>query len=292
MSYRIKKGEHLATAVARIAAEEIDLAMSELDRRDHAEAIHNTRKALKRLRALLRSIRVAFPERFRVENRHIAEIGRKISPLRDVQVQLHALNSLGAGGAAGQRTREALLRRQSDFCRKIPEIRENVRKMLRIASENLAKWPLQKVTPEDLAASIQRIYKRGREAFKTARKKNSPENLHEWRKQSKWLGYGLELIEAYLPRKSSKMIKKVEALSEGLGNDHDLFMVETALAADKHSREAPGYQSLIRSICARRRKLQKKAFKAGCNIYAEKSSHFKKQLDDCLAELGKPTVEK
>jgi CHAD domain-containing protein len=292
VSYRIEKEELLAIGLARIAAEEIDLAISELDRRDHGEAIHNARKALKRLRALLRAIRVAFPEKFRAENRYIAEIGRKISPLRDIHVQLHALNCLGAVGSAGQRTRETLLRRQSDFCRKIPEIRETVKKMLRHSSQSIAKWPLEKVTPDDLAASITRIYKKGREAFKTARKNNSPENLHEWRKQAKWLGYTFELIEVYLPHKTSKMIKRVEALSAILGDDHDLFMVQTALDADKTSRKATGYRSLTKKICARRRKLQKKAFKAGPIIYAQKPVRLKKQLKHCLAELGKPTVGK
>jgi CHAD domain-containing protein len=282
MSYCIEKDEFLAIAIARITAEEIDLAMSELDRRDHGEAIHNARKALKRVRALLRSIRAAFPGKFRAENRYVAEIGRKISPLRDVHAQLRALASLGAVGGAGQRTRDALLLRQSDFCRKIPEILETVKKMLRISSQNIAKWPLKKVTRDDLVASVHRIYKKGREAFKTARKKNSPENLHELRKQAKWLGYSFELIEVYLPPKTSKIIKKVEALSDVLGDDHDLFMLQAALNADKHSRGVSGYRSLIRMICARRRKLQKKAFKAAPGIYAEKPNRIKKQLERCL----------
>src|SRR5580658_10528169 len=95
MSYRIKIGEGLAAAFGRIAAEEMDLAVAELRRPDRGEAVHNARKSLKRLRALLRSLRVAFPKKlFRAENRRIAAAGRKISPMRDVHVQLRALVKL------------------------------------------------------------------------------------------------------------------------------------------------------------------------------------------------------
>ena len=97
MSYRIEKSEGLAAALGRIAGEEMDLALTELRRRDHGEAIHSARKSIKRLRALLGSLRVAFPkELFRAENQRLADAGRKISPLRDVHVQLRTLGKLQA----------------------------------------------------------------------------------------------------------------------------------------------------------------------------------------------------
>ncbi|HEY3913971.1 MAG TPA: CHAD domain-containing protein, partial [Verrucomicrobiae bacterium] len=192
MSYRIKKGELLAIAFGRIAAEEIDEAMSQLDHRDHGTGIHNSRKALKRLRALLRSVRVAFPERFSAENRHIAEAGRKISPLRDIHVQLRMLRELDSRGKGGQRTQRILLQRQSKYWRKTPALRKSVKKMLRASSQNIATWPLNEAKPQDLAKSLERIYKQGRRAFKSACAKGSVECLHEWRKKAKLLGYGLQ----------------------------------------------------------------------------------------------------
>ena len=56
MSYRIEKDEALSDALGRIAAEEIALALAELRRPNRAQAMHNTRKSLKRLRSLLRSL--------------------------------------------------------------------------------------------------------------------------------------------------------------------------------------------------------------------------------------------
>jgi CHAD domain-containing protein len=287
MSYHIKKGEPLAIAFGRIAEEEIDLAMSQLDRENRGEGIHNSRKALKRLRALLRALRVAFPRRFRAENRHIGDAGRKISPLRDVHVQLRALHDLGSRNGAGLRTRELLLRRQAEIGRQTPALRKAVKKMLRKSSRNIATWPLDKATPRDLARSLSRIYKQGRDAFKEACKKPSPELLHELRKKAKLLGYGFELIEHLGPPKTAKTIKRVEGMSDALGDDHDLFMVGAALASDKLSRQAADYGELNKRICARRRKLQRQAFKMGRVIYGEKPGRFKKELDLCLKELDK-----
>jgi CHAD domain-containing protein len=190
MSYRIEKGESLAAAFGRIAGEEIDLAAGELRRPNRGESVHNARKALKRLRALLRSLRVAFPKQvFRAENRRIAAAGRKISPLRDIHVQLRALGQFKAAASpAGARVRRQLLREQSSFIRRIPALRKTVRAMLAVSRQSLAGRPLGKATAEDLAAGLKRIYKQGRAAFKTARRRPAPDHLHEWRKKAKSLG--------------------------------------------------------------------------------------------------------
>jgi CHAD domain-containing protein len=234
-------------------------------------------------------LRVAFPDKwFRAENRRIAAAGRKISPLRDMHVQLRTLADLGPASSAGKRVSRVLLRRQIAFSRRIPGLRNTVRQMLRVSGQNIAARPASKATPRDLADGLKRIYQQGRDAFKTACKHASPENLHEWRKKAKLLGYAIELIKGLGLEKTSKMIKCAAALSEALGDDHDLFMVETALDRENRSRPAPDYRSLAKRICARRAKLQKKAFKLGALIYAEKPGRFRKQMDRCLRRPDKP----
>jgi CHAD domain-containing protein len=284
MSYGIEIGESLAAAFGRIAAEEIDLAAAELRRPNRGQAVHNARKALKRLRALLRSLRVAFPKRlFRAENRRIAAAGRTISPLRDVHVQLRTLGKLKAAASpAGEHVRRQLLRRQSSFVRRIPALRQTVRAMLDVSRQSLASWPLRKATAEDLAAGLKRIYKQGREAFKAARTSPTPGHLHEWRKKSKSLGYGLELIKGLGPAKLSRMIRRSDALTEALGDDHDLFMVLSALNQEHKANPASDFRPLARRISLKRAKLQKRAFRLGAKIYGEKPVCFEQRLDRYL----------
>lgn len=289
MSYRIEKGEGLAAALGRIAAEEMDLALRELRRRDQGEAIHSARKAIKRLRALLRSLRVAFPkELFRSEDQRLAEAGRKISPLRDVHVQLRTLGKLqAANDPVGGKIRRDLLRRQEGFARTIPALRRAVRRMLDSSRGTIGSWPLNKTTPLTLAAGLKRVYKAGRSAFKTARKTPVAENLHEWRKKAKALGYGFELVECLVPKKFSKRMRLCQELGEALGDDHDLFMVLQALGGANRSQPARDYAGLDRRISAKRAKLQKQAFQLGKTVYREKPRAFAKSLDWYLKQTGK-----
>jgi len=289
MGYHIEKGESLATAFGRIAAEEIDLAMAQSRRLHRGEAVHNARKALKRLRALLRSLRVAFPKKlFRAENRHIAATCRRISPLRDVHVQLRTLGKLKAAASpAGDHIRRQLLRQQSSFIRRIPALRKTVRALLDVSRQSLASWPLRKATAEDLASGLKRIYKQGREAFKTARKSPTPGHLHAWRKKTKSLGYGLEMIKNLGSGELSKMIRSSDILTEALGDDQDLFMVLRALDKEHRSNPASDFDRLANRISLKRAKRQKRAFKLGEKVYGEKSGGFEKRLDRYLRRARK-----
>jgi CHAD domain-containing protein len=289
MSYRIEIGESLAAAFGRIAAEEIDQAAAELRRPNRGEAVHNARKALKRLRALLRSLRVAFPKRlFRAENRRIAAAGRKISPLRDVHVQLRTLSRLKAAASpAGDLLRHQLLRQQSSFVRRIPALRQTVRAMLDVSRQSLVAWPLRQATAKDLAASLKRIYKQGRLAFKAARKSPTAEHLHEWRKKAKSLGYGLELIKGFGSGKLARRIRCSDTLTEALGDDHDLFMVLRALRLEHRSHPADDFAPLSRRISLKRAKLQKRAFKLGQRLFGEKPGSFEQRLDRYLRRARK-----
>jgi CHAD domain-containing protein len=281
MSYRIEKGEGLATAFGRIAGEEIDVAMAALRHPDGGEGIHNARKALKRLRALLRSLRVALPKKlFRAENRRIAAAGRAISPLRDIHVQLRTLGKLrDAEGPATRQVRRQLLRRQSAVTRAIPALRNTVRQMLDASRQTLAAKPWDGATAGDLAASLKRIYKQGRQAARTARASPNPPNLHEWRKKAKSLGYGLELVQGLGRKKLSGMIQCSNALTEALGDNHDLFLVLRALRVEHNARPAPDFRALAERISRRRAKLQKRAFKLGAKLYREKPGDFERRLD-------------
>jgi len=279
----------MAAAFGRIAAEETDLAMVELRRGDHGAAVHNARKSLKRLRALLRSLRVAFPKKlFRVENQRLAAAGRKISPMRDVHVQLRALGKLrAAASSAGDEVRRQLLRRQSVFIRRIPALRKTVRTMLDVSRQSLAAWPLRKATAQDLAAGLTRIYRQGRAARKTARVSPTPGHLHEWRKKAKSLGYGLKLIEGLGPAKLARRIRASDALTEALGDNHDLFLVLRSLRQEHRAFPAVDFAALARRIGHKRAKLQERAFKLGQKIYDQKPDAFKQRLDRYLRRARK-----
>src|SRR5689334_6194542 len=96
MAYRFKLSESVAAGASRIGLEQIDLAEARLTSRDEpAAAIHDARRCLKRLRALLRLIRPALAGRaYRREADRLASIGRLLAEARDQFVMQQTLVKL------------------------------------------------------------------------------------------------------------------------------------------------------------------------------------------------------
>ncbi|MFA6141643.1 MAG: CHAD domain-containing protein, partial [Hyphomicrobium sp.] len=105
MAFRFKLGEPFDEGVRRIAVEQIGRAQAQLsDKGDQAIAVHETRKALKRLRALLRLIRPAMGgAAFKRENAQLREIGLSLSGARDRHVLLETVNKLEGGAGLGRK---------------------------------------------------------------------------------------------------------------------------------------------------------------------------------------------
>ena len=290
MSFRIEKNEALPSALGRITAEELAFAQSELGRDEPSEAMHNTRKSLKRLRALLRTLRVALPyDALRGENRRLAAAGRKIAPLRDAHVRRVTLAKLGAAGGEAAKKIEADLHRREQSCvRQIPALRREVRAMLSASRKTLAALPMNSATPESLAAGCKRIYKRGRAAFKAVRHNPTPESLHEWRKQAKILRHAFELIQCLSPKDAAAMPKATAQLCQTLGDDHDLFLVQEVLRRGAGARPGREIRRLSKRISSKRLRLQARAFQLGRKIYAGEPGAFRRRLQDGLARIPSP----
>jgi CHAD domain-containing protein len=286
MSYRIKKGEGLPAAFGRIAAEELDAATAGLDGHPRGEAVHITRKSLKRLRALLRAFREACDsESFGRENKRLSDAGRKISPLRDVHVQLGALGHLRGGSNTVRRLRRDLQHLEKMLEQKVPALQNDVRKTLQDSRLALRDWPSTKMTPEAVATSVKHIYKQGRRAGKKAKRSEAAPKLHGWRKKVKLLGYSLKLMKDLLPKKQARLIRCCKKLEAALGNDHDLFMLLHTLrhADGTHARDNSG---LMDRISAQRARLKKRAFKLREKVFDTQPRNFKKRLLKALIHCG------
>src|SRR5262249_34360662 len=88
MAYRCKIEEPLAKGIRRIAREQVQRAAQRLAQADDGPAaIHDVRKHLKRVRALLRLVRPVLGDTaFRRENARFREIGLLLAGARDLDV--------------------------------------------------------------------------------------------------------------------------------------------------------------------------------------------------------------
>ena len=285
-AYRLRRGEDAGDGVRRVARGQLDLADEKLDagagrRGDLDRAVHDTRKAFKRLRALVRVSRDALgDEVYRRENTIFRDAGRKLSATRDAAVLVQTLDELtaryrdeldddafaGLRGALASET-EAASSALADDSAAVNEVQGT----LEAARRRVGGWPL----PDDgglalLEPGFERIYRRGRRALKAARKDPGTDNFHELRKRAKDLWHAAQVMRPAAPKAMKELGRRAHALSDLTGDDHDLAVLRAA-ARERHATLAPGELALLeRLIARRRRRLQGKALAQGRRLYARK----------------------
>lgn len=242
LSLSLDPGEAIGAGLRRSAHEQLDGALAELGdpTRDRHVAIHEARKACKRLRGLLRLARKPLGGKaYRRENLALRDAARRLSSLRDAEALLETYDKLDARYAdevdrrrmrpvrRALAARHAALgeddldQRVAAFCAELKAVRARA-----------VNWPLDGADFAGLAHSFRRTYQRAREAMAVANDAPSSERFHDWRKRVKYHRYHLELLGPLWPRQVGGRRKEVKALGGMLGDEHDLVMLEATLAAE------------------------------------------------------------
>jgi CHAD domain-containing protein len=279
--YRLERGEPVPDGIARIARGRIDHAIDALSGDagdDPEEAVHDARKDMKKLRALLRLVRGEIGEKtFRREADCFRDAARELAGVRDADVMLATLNGLEEryadefpADAAGD-LRQAL---EAHKLRTAAGGRgQAAMAAIAILSEargRVADWPLERDGFEPLADGLRRTYRRGRSDWRTAASDPSVENLHEWRKRVKDLWYHCSILEEAWKAVMIALADEAHELSDRLGDDHDI-----AVLLDWAQEHAQGdHEELDALVVRRRQELQDDAFGYGARLYADKPGAF------------------
>ncbi len=277
--YRLEPGESPRHGMRRIARGQFDLAISLLERGedgDRAEAIHEARKALKRLRAAIRvSRRFLGTERYRHENLVLRDAGRALSGRRDAQVLVETLDQL-AEHDAGELPASGWTRLREALTASADETGDGsgpatVVGSLSDARVRVASWPLPRSGgPDAFAPGLERIYRRGRRALRTAEQEPTTENLHELRKRVKDLWHAAQLLRPAAPKRMKKLARRAHRLSNLLGDDHDLAVLQKTAEAQS-GLLTPAELELLTALVARRREaLQREALERAAGLYKRK----------------------
>jgi CHAD domain-containing protein len=288
-AFELHAGEAVPAGVRRIACGRIDDAIDLLGSRgDTGAAVHGARKDLKRLRATARLVRGPLGERaYDRENRAFRDTARRLSGPRDSRVLVETLEGLieryagevpdgcfdGLRDALVAEERAATARLQDDGPAVAAVIEE-----LRAARRQVARWQLVDNGFETVEPGVRRTYRRGREAYRAARRDPSTERLHEWRKRVKDLWHATQILEPAAPKRLDALARDAHRLSDLLGDDHDLAVLG-AQASRRLSDSDPDALELLEGLIARRRdELQKRALKRGRKLYAPSPAVFAKPL--------------
>jgi len=218
--------EAVGPALARIAAGQFDRIISGLRMNpDRDAAIHDARKALKRLRALLRLVRRHLgDEAFREEDVVLRDLGRRLAAARDARTCIDTLDALTPDQC--EELREHLIGDHRAVSARLltdPDLMASVLTTTRCARE---RWVtrLPGLVPDEFAAispGLRRTYRRGRKRMRRALGRPTDEAFHEWRKEVKHLRYQMEALRPVDPLAFSGVIAALDSLGEVLGAEHD-----------------------------------------------------------------------
>jgi CHAD domain-containing protein len=286
-------GEPLGDGLQRMALAQIDLALEALGDGDGSgpgeQGVHDARKAIKRLRALLRLLRDELGERaFARENATLREIASRLSEARDAAVMLATLDALIARHPRRLERRDGVreLRRRlaaeherqrgqmlADTATRAELLCELQAFRWRVASWSLPESRGLELVSDDLA----RLYRQGRKRYRRAAHDRGERmiTMHQWRKRVKDLRYAIEMLDRPgSEQRLRELSRRADELGEQLGEDHDLAVFAQRLRAGKQRRHDQTWHCgrrtrtlLTDAIAARRRVLRKRALRQGRRLF-------------------------
>src|SRR5271163_1342934 len=239
-------GEPLGEALRRMALGQLDLAIELLGdegaggrgdgRPLDKEAIHEIRKALKRLRALVGLLREDLGERqYKREHAILRNAARRLASARDAEVMVETLDTLLQRHPRKLGRRRPLIElRKLLVAERVAAVRQTLGdqatrgEVLRELSglrERAQRWEL----PErpDIAVvenDLRRVYRQGQARMRrVARGKGGAHASHEWRKRVKDLRYAAEILRL------RPLAHRADELGEVLGEEHDLAVLAALL---------------------------------------------------------------
>jgi len=284
MADQLRDTESGTRGVRRILRKQTDKAVEALEEGGRPlsdEAVHTARKQMKKVRAGLRLLCETLGTRaYDQENGCVRDAARPLTEVRDAGVLVNTLGKLAdrfrdeIDRGAVSRLRQELLDHQREVRRSVLEDGTSlapVKLALEGVRERSGEWPVGKKGWAVLGPGLRRTYKRGRDAFEAARQVPSTENLHEWRKQVKYLWHQLRTLVPLRPDVIGKLVEQAHTLGEHLGDDHDLAVLREKLEGELASDDrAPLFELIDR----RRAELQEQALALGPLLYAEKPGTF------------------
>lgn len=288
MSYKLKRNKTVQKDIRRIAREQIDKAIGEIDdpELDRHEAIHQVRKRCKKLRGLVRLVRPELGKAYQRENARFRDIAGNLASMRDEQSMVEALERLLSTLEDNERAlydpvldalrakRDAVATaNQQDPESLLAEARQALEKA-RVAT---SRWRLS-AAGFQAVRGFNKTYARGRKDARNAFRTNAADDFHEWRKRVKYHSHHMQLLGPLWPRVNKAWRTESTTLADILGNDHDLAMLDIFLESDGDQLvENQIRQSLQTIIQAEQQRIRQEAWEIGQRLYAETPKALKKR---------------
>lgn len=289
MGYRLKRDETVEDGIRRIALEQIDKALAEIDddSLDRHETVHQVRKRCKKLRGLVRLVRPVFPA-YRCVNACYRDAAGELSFIRDAQAIIETFDDLveSAGDTvdpgAFQSIRDELVSRrdESDAGREAVESAiAGFRDMLVASRDDIDGWRLEADSGRAVCGGAKKTYKRARKAMLLAREQPTTAAFHEWRKRVKYHWYHAKLLQGCWPKLVKAWAREAKKLADRLGDEHDLAVLhERLIDQPEKFGDRETLQVFSGLIERRRATLRAAAYRRGRFLHVDKPGAFERRI--------------
>ena len=250
-------------------------------------AVHETRKRIKVLRALLRLTNWALVDAEgravrRGANEALRGAARSLGEARDAAVMLRTLDLIvdAEQGALFAQSLTPLRQELADLHAQgtshdqqaIP----NALGILEQVRAAITSWHMRPGTSEAwevIDANLRRIYRRARRAMKAAAGTETAEQWHVFRRRGKDLRYSLELLRNAAPELLEPAARVARVMTDHLGDDHDLHVLLEYVRASGAAEEEQKY-AIATLIEGRSRGHRVAALREGALLLAERPASF------------------
>jgi CHAD domain-containing protein len=293
MAYRFKLKESLCDGVRRIAVEQIDKVLHAPRKGDdRATWVHETRKTMKRTRALLKCVRSGLDDGdFREENAALAGIARGLSNLRDRDVMAQTIASLAGNDEKLDKALDWLAkqlhapadgpRARAPSSRSADATSRTAIKALEKVQGRLAKIEVAGELVDTVGAGLRATQRKGREAVARLAAEATDDNVHDLRKIVQVYQRQQSLVYAVWPEMQSVRIEAARALAQSLGEAQDLAVLATTAQDLAKSETADGAACgrIVDVACrAQQRLIREAAMPMAARLFAARPSAVERDL--------------
>lgn len=231
--FRLSENEKVGDNITRILHGQMDVILQhcKADGKDRHQSVHEIRKSMKKIRAVLRLIRdeIGFSSYYR-ENIKFRDLARQLSELRNRIVLAETTGKIQEDFTPAARKhmrqmQDELFREGERLYKILLDDQDTFRKIsaeTRAAKKRVEHFQFHHEDFRAFEGGLHRIYRQGRKLYHKAQGGHDPGLLHDMRKRMKYLWYQVELLQPIYPKMLKAYAKSLNNITEILGICHDL----------------------------------------------------------------------
>jgi len=300
LKYSLKRKGSVSRTIIRVGCGRLEHALKSLRKSDRTDAIHSARKDIKKTRAVLRlaSGRIK-RKKLRRLKRQLQWLAGELADSRDAYVKSITLQKVikrfkkQLSSQPLERLHQSLQRTSDEKFQRFSE-KENLQRLEDCIHQTHEEFQVLEVTGRGwdvIETGLAETYQRGRLSLLRVCEEPSAENVHDWRKRAKTLGYQINLLTPISPEQLEPVAADLDVVGERLGDHHDLDVlmhdVETSGELDPKT-----FEELQRLISGVQKRLCTSALRVGRRLYSETTSRYCDRLARLWVEWGQTASTK